>query len=225
MCVAHAYGSGVRSETRLALGCGNTNLPLAAPDISLIVPARKKKRRQARRPGSGARPTGSCAPRPDDPPRATTPRPTLRLTVPFSGPMNDLVQLRCAAPRSADLHSRWIDKWEVPHFLRHRAPASLSAIVIAAQVAHVRCTLFVVGRTTLRVHVTASGHAIAFSALAAYLRTSAGRFKCPCTQDKLNAVVVSRIERRAVAVHAEHVAHVTRERGLLSLEFCLEDAA
>jgi hypothetical protein len=51
--------------------------------------------------------------------------------------------------------------------------------------------------------VTASGHAIAFSAdaLAAYLRSS-GRFKCPCTQEKFNAVVVSRIEQRAVAAGA-----------------------
>jgi hypothetical protein len=51
--------------------------------------------------------------------------------------------------------------------------------------------------------VTASGHVIAFAtdALAAYLRSS-GRFKCPCTQEKFNAIVVSRIERRAVAAGA-----------------------
>jgi len=51
--------------------------------------------------------------------------------------------------------------------------------------------------------VTASGHVVAFAAdaLAAYLRSS-GRFKCPCTQEKFNAIVVSRIERRAVAAGA-----------------------
>lgn len=56
--------------------------------------------------------------------------------------------------------------------------------------------------------ITASGHVIAFSvdALAAYLRSS-GRFRCPCTQESFNGVVVSRIERRAVAAGAP-------ERGL-----------
>jgi hypothetical protein len=48
--------------------------------------------------------------------------------------------------------------------------------------------------------VTRAGPVLAFSvdALAGYLRAS-GRFRCPCTQEPLNAAVVSRIERRAMA--------------------------
>lgn len=48
--------------------------------------------------------------------------------------------------------------------------------------------------------VSASRHVFAFSldSLVAYLRSS-GRFRCPCTQESFNSVVVSRIERRAIA--------------------------
>ena len=48
--------------------------------------------------------------------------------------------------------------------------------------------------------VSTSGHVFAFSvdSLVAYLRSS-GRFKCPCTQEVFNAIVVSRIERRAIS--------------------------